>query len=81
MGSGPRRWLLASPLPKPHVHGQGGARFRIKQQIEHLLGRPGYVSLGGESEETRANVLVLEPASALHLEALRRLLRCAPRHD
>jgi hypothetical protein len=77
MGSGPRRWLLPSPLPKPHVHRQGGARFRIKPLIEHALGRLGYIGLG-ESEETRATVLVLEPASALHLEAVRRLRELCP---
>ena len=44
----------------------------VKQLIEHALGRLGHVSLGA-GEETRANVLVLEPASAPDLEAARRL--------
>jgi hypothetical protein len=52
-------WLTShSSIPKDDV----------KQLIEHALGRLGYIGLG-ESEETRANVLVLEPASALHLDA------------
>jgi hypothetical protein len=49
----------------------------VKQLIEHALGRLGYIGLG-ESEETRANVLVLEPASALHLEAARPLREVWP---
>jgi DNA-binding response OmpR family regulator len=49
----------------------------VRQLIEHALGRMGYVSLG-EDEETRANVLVLEPASAPHLEAARRLRELRP---
>jgi hypothetical protein len=49
----------------------------VKQLIEHALGRLGYVGLG-EGEETRANVLVLEPASAPHLEAARRLRELCP---
>jgi DNA-binding response OmpR family regulator len=49
----------------------------VKQLIEHALGRMGYVSLGA-GEETRANVLVLEPASGPHLEAARRLRELCP---
>ncbi len=49
----------------------------VKQLIEHALGRMGYVSLA-EGEETRAHVLVLEPASAPHLEAARRLRELCP---
>jgi DNA-binding NarL/FixJ family response regulator len=49
----------------------------VKQLIEHALGRLGHVSLG-EGEETRANVLLLEPASAPDLEAARRLRELWP---
>ena len=49
----------------------------VKQLIEHALGRLGYVSLS-EGKETRANVLVLEPASAPDLEAARRLRELCP---
>jgi hypothetical protein len=49
----------------------------VKGLIEHALGRLGYVGFG-ESEERRANVLVLEPASAPHLAAVRRLRELSP---
>ena len=49
----------------------------VRQLIEHALGRMGHVSLG-EGEETRANVLLLEPASAPELEAARRLRKLRP---
>jgi hypothetical protein len=49
----------------------------VRQLIEHAFGRLGYASLG-EDEETRANVLVLEPASAPDLEAARRLRELCP---
>ncbi len=49
----------------------------VRKLIEHALGRFGYISLD-EGEETRANILLLEPASAPHLEAARRLRELCP---
>jgi hypothetical protein len=49
----------------------------VKQLIEHALGRLCHVSLG-DNEETPANVLVLEPASAPDLEAGAGCASCGP---
>jgi CheY-like chemotaxis protein len=49
----------------------------VKRLIEHALGRLGHTSVGA-GEETRANLLVLEPASAPELEAARRLRETRP---
>jgi hypothetical protein len=53
------------------------AQDDVKQLIEHALGRIGYVSLG-EGDETRANVLPLEPSRPSNLELARRLREVCP---
>ena len=52
-------------------------RDDIKQLIEQALGRLGHLSLR-EGGETRANLLLLEPASARERETARRVREVSP---